>query len=79
MNTPAKRKGISFKVLQPVVLFIVGLAAFGWQVIAEDTDRPYLLAVIAGMIGLPFVILADRARNAFQGGEREKEDPEKPE
>lgn len=63
-----------FKVVQPIVLFVAGLSAFGWQVFFETTDRPYLLAVIAGMIGLPFVIFADKARNA--GGE--KDEPEDP-
>ena len=59
------------KKVQPVVIFLAGLLAFGWQVFAEDVDRPYLLAVIAGMLGLPFVILADKARNAKdeKGGE----------
>jgi hypothetical protein len=71
MNAPTKWKAPSFKSIQPVVLFVVGIIAFGWQVIAEQTDRPYLLALIAGMIGLPFVILADKARNAM-GGQDEK-------
>jgi hypothetical protein len=57
------RKLPSFKVLQPIVLFILGILSFGWQVFFEDADRPYLLALIAGMLGLPFVLLADRARN----------------
>lgn len=60
------------KKVQPVIIFLAGLFAFGWQVFAEDVDRPYLLAVIAGMLGLPFVILADKARVArgeSKGGE----------
>jgi len=57
----------SFKVVQPIVLFAVGILAFAWQVLVENVDRPYLLALIAGMLGLPFVLLADKARN--QGGE----------
>lgn len=63
---PAKKP--SFKAVQPIVLFIFGLMSFGWQVVFEDADRPYLLAVIAGMLGLPFVLLADKARNE---GEKE--------
>lgn len=78
MNTPKKWKAPSFKVVQPVVLFIVGLLAFGWQVLAEDTDRPYLLAIIAGMIGLPFVVLADKARNAMQAAKNDEKDNDAP-
>jgi len=63
MNSP-KKESPSFKKVQPIIIFSAGLLAFGWQVLAEDVDRPYLLAVIAGMLGLPFVILADKARNA---------------
>lgn len=63
-----KKESPSFKKAQPIIIFSAGMLAFGWQVLAEDVDRPYLLAVIAGMLGLPFVILADKARNA-KGGE----------
>ena len=56
-----------FKVVRPIVLFIVGIGAFGWQVFVENTDRPYLLALIAGFVGLPFVISADKARNTEDG------------
>ena len=52
-------KKMKFSALQPVILFCFGLIAFGWQVIFEDSDRPYLYVLIAGMLGLPFVISAD--------------------
>ena len=66
------------KKAQPAIIFIAGLCAFGWQVFAEDVDRPYLLAVIAGMLGLPFVIMADKARLAKSDrGEEENESSSK--
>lgn len=60
------------KKVQPVIIFLAGVLAFGWQVLAEDADRPYLLAVIAGMLGLPFVRLADKLRN-IKVGENEED------
>ena len=63
----------SFSVVRPVVLFFVGIGAFGWQVFVEDTDRPYLLALIAGFVGLPFVVFADKQRNEKDGGENDGE------
>ena len=71
MNRP-KRTIPSFTVVRPVVLFFVGIGAFAWQVFFESTDRPYLLALIAGFVGLPFVVFADKARNQQDGGEDEK-------
>lgn len=59
------------KKAQPLVIFLAGIFAFGWQVLAEDSDRPYLLAVIAGMLGLPFVRLADKLRNLKDGEDEE--------
>lgn len=60
-----------FRSVKPIVLFIIGLSAFGWQVLFEETDRPYLLLFIAGMLGLPFSIVADKSRNKTSGGEDE--------
>ena len=71
MTTP------SFTVVRPIVLFFVGICAFGWQVFFEDTDRPYLLALIAGFVGLPFVVFADKARNEKDGGEENGKEPTK--
>jgi TctA family transporter len=38
------------------VLFIVGVAGIIWQTVAEDVDRPYLLAIFAGCVGLPIYL-----------------------
>lgn len=64
-----------FKKAQPAIIFFAGLCAFGWQVFAEDVDRPYLLAVIAGMLGLPFVIMADKARLAQSDRKEDEDEP----
>ena len=59
------------KKVQPLIIFLAGIFAFGWQVLGEEVDRPYLLAVIAGMLGLPFVRLADKLRNLKVGEDEE--------
>jgi hypothetical protein len=69
MDSFKEKKWPSFGSWRPVALFLVGTGAFVWQVLFEDADRPYLLALIAGMVGLPFAIVADKIRN--QGGEDE--------
>jgi len=34
------------------IIFFAGLAGLSWETIAEHSDRPFLLAVFAGMLGL---------------------------
>lgn len=63
----------SFTVVRPIVLFCVGIGAFAWQVFFETSDRPYLLALIAGFVGLPFVVFADKQRNEKDGGDEQDE------
>lgn len=34
------------------VIFFGGLLGLGWETVVEHADRPFLLAVFAGMLGL---------------------------
>lgn len=53
------------------VLFVTGLGLLLWEALARGgaEPRPTLLAVYAGMMGLPFVFRADDARRKRNGDE----------
>lgn len=40
-------------VLRTIILFFFALAGIGWEIIAEQSDRPTLLILLAAMAGLP--------------------------
>ena len=41
-----------------------GLAGIVYETVAEKIDRPYLLALFAGLVGLPWYIQRDEKRNS---------------
>ena len=43
----------SSKVVRDLILFVAGIAGIAWQTVVSDADRPALLALFAGMVGLP--------------------------
>lgn len=46
--------------LRELILFFVGIAGVGYETLAEHADRPYLLALFGGMLGLPWIVDLDR-------------------
>lgn len=42
-----------------LVLFVAGLLGIGYETLLEDVDRPALLALFGGMIGLPWFLRRD--------------------
>jgi hypothetical protein len=51
-----------FNVVRDPLLFIGGLLGTGYETIVQKVDRPSLLALYAGMMGLPAVLGADRKK-----------------
>lgn len=60
-----------FRITRDVVLFAGGLAGVAHETFFATVDRPYLLLLFAGMMGLPVVIGADewRSRRGTNGGD----------
>jgi len=50
------------KSLRSTVLFVVGLAGIVYETLVEHTERPTLLILFAGMVGLPAFLKADERR-----------------
>lgn len=51
------------KVTRDLVLFVGGLVGIGYETFVERVDRPALLAVFAGMLGLPAFLRRDEKRH----------------
>jgi len=43
-------------VIREVMLFFGGMVGVGYEAIAKDIERPFLLAVYSVMMGIPLVI-----------------------
>lgn len=52
-------------VSRDAMLFSVGLVGVIYQTVATTTDRPYLLALYAGMMGLPVFLRLDSKDVSF--------------
>lgn len=65
-----------------ILLFMLGAAAFLHEVFAVGlTERPFLLATSAALMGLPFVLNADRnlrGGNGSRNGSRTERKPPEP-
>ena len=46
-----------------MVLFVTGLAGIAWETLFEEVDRPALLALFGGMLGLPLYLRRDENNN----------------
>lgn len=51
-----------FNAVRDPILFIAGLLGTGYETIVQKVDRPSLLALYAGMMGLPAVLGVDRKK-----------------
>lgn len=51
-----------FKITRDGVLFLAGLAGVAHQTLLSEIDRPMLLTVFAGMMGLPAFLRMDEKR-----------------
>lgn len=72
LSLMSTRRHVQIRVTRDLVLFVVGVFGIIWQTVIEDIDRPYLLAIFAGCVGLP-VYLASMPR---QSAADEKESPQ---
>lgn len=61
------------RITRDMVLFTVGLAGIAYETLVSKTDRPTLLLLFAGMIGLPAFL----ARDEHERGRHEQ--PKEPE
>jgi hypothetical protein len=50
------------KVTRDGLLFVVGLAGIAYETVVVHVDRPVLLALFGGMVGLPAFFRADEKR-----------------
>ena len=57
------RRGRQSKITRDLVLFVGGLVGIAYETVVERVDRPALLAVFAGMLGLPWFIRRDEKRD----------------
>lgn len=51
-----KQKRRVKRITRDSVLFVVGIAGIIYETTAHDLERPFLLMVFAGMVGLPAFI-----------------------
>lgn len=49
-----------FSVMRDILAFIGGMFLVGFEAIVEKVDRPWLLAVAVGMMGIPFAARIDQ-------------------
>jgi len=45
------------------ILFCAGLLGIAYETLVEHSDRPYLLALFGGMVGLPFLTTGATGRS----------------
>lgn len=74
MASSRRRGRPSFRIVQPVALFLLGAGAFVYEVVVADSDRPLLLAMIAAMLGFPLARVVDVLRNPYSATEDELEE-----
>lgn len=54
-----KKTGFWTREVRDFVLFLGGLAGVAYETLVEQVDRPALLALFAGMLGLPLFLQRD--------------------
>lgn len=66
-------------VLRTIILFFFALAGIAWEIVAEQSDRPTLLILLAAMAGLPVFanVLDDRyyPKKDEKDGKAKDDDP----
>lgn len=60
MGKPRKRQS---RITRDLILFVGGFAGIVYETLVERADRPALLAVFAGMLGLPLYLRRDEKRD----------------
>lgn len=63
----SRKKQRQNRITRDIVLFVGGLAGIAYETLVENVDRPALLAVFAGMLGLPWFIRRDEKRDDERG------------
>lgn len=61
-----QRHAPTFEVWSRVVAFALGVFGFVWQVVVEQTDRPFLIGAIMVLLGLPLAQTIDRLRTSSE-------------
>lgn len=69
MNTSRRRR---IKITRDLGLYLVGLGGVVWVVVMDQVDRPGLLVLLGGMIGLPMYLRSDERRR------EQRDDQEQP-
>lgn len=64
----AKGRARSIKISRDTILFVTGLCLTIFEAVFRAGDRPTLLLLYAGMMGLPFVLRADEVRRGNKPG-----------
>lgn len=59
MATKAK---FALRLSRDTVLFVAGLLGVGHETLLQDAERPALLVLFGGMMGLPAFLRADESR-----------------
>jgi len=51
--------------VRDTILFLAGLAGIGYETVFQKVDRPELLVLFAGMVGLPIFFRSDDYRRGY--------------
>lgn len=68
MTKTPQRQSRLVTIPRDTVLFIAGLLGVLHETLFSESDRPQLLLVFAGMMGLPAFLRADEARKGNDAG-----------
>lgn len=68
MTTPRqhRRRVSQVRITRDLVLFLIGVAGIVWSTVIEQVDRPYLLAIFAGCVGLPTYLATAAKRDVIK-------------
>jgi hypothetical protein len=64
------RPGWRLRLTRDTTLFLAGLAGIFHETVFQDTDRPALLLLFGGMVGLPAFLRIDEAKGLERIGEK---------
>jgi len=63
------------KRIRDAVIFTIGIAGTVNEIWFQPDVRPYILAFLASLIGVPFILLADAKRRSNRNGRENNGDP----
>lgn len=65
------------KVIRDTILFVFGLAGITYETVVVNVDRPTLLVLFAGCVGLPVFLRKDESQtNNMSQAEKSEKDKE---